>query len=86
VADTWVEKVVKVNRAKDIRSEVLRIMIRRTVLNLVLVYAPQVIQVLEFVDAMYLAVLNTRFEKEEGKLVTYETRECGSFMDYILVC
>ena len=41
--------------------------------------------VLEFADAMDLAVLNTWFKKEEGKLVTYESGGCRTVVDYIMV-
>jgi hypothetical protein len=40
---------------------------------------------LEFADAMDLAVANTWFMKEEGKLVTYESGGCRSVVDYCLI-
>ena len=39
---------------------------------------------LEFADAMDLAVANTWFMKEEGKLVTYESGGCRTVVDYCL--
>ena len=41
---------------------------------------------LEFADAMDLALSNTWFKKEESKLVTYESGGCRTVVDYILVC
>ena len=40
---------------------------------------------LEFADAMDMAVANTWFEKEDGKLVTYESGGHKTVVDYILV-
>lgn len=40
---------------------------------------------LEFSDAMDLAVANTWFQKTDGKLVTYDSGGCKSVVDYILV-
>jgi hypothetical protein len=40
---------------------------------------------LEFADAVDLAVGNTWFTKEEAKLVTYESGGCRTVVDYILV-
>ena len=41
--------------------------------------------ILEFADALNLAVANTWFVKDEGKLITYENRACRTVVDYILV-
>ena len=40
---------------------------------------------LEFADAMNLAVANTWFQKDVGKLVTYESGGCKTVVDYILI-
>jgi hypothetical protein len=40
---------------------------------------------LEFADAMDLAVTNTWFKKEDGKLVTFESGGCKTVVDYMLV-
>ena len=40
--------------------------------------------ILEIADALNLAVLNTWFEKEERRLITYDTGECRTVVDYIL--
>ena len=40
---------------------------------------------LEFADAMNLAIGNTCFTKDEAKLVTYESGGCRIVLDYILV-
>ena len=40
---------------------------------------------LEFADAMDLAIGNTWFTKDEGRLVTYESGGCRTVVDYILV-
>src|SRR5271163_4445121 len=40
--------------------------------------------VLEYADALDLVVVNTWFEKDEGKLVTYESGGSRTVMDYIL--
>ena len=40
---------------------------------------------LEFADAMDLAVANTWFKKHDQKLVTYESGGCKTVVDYILV-
>ena len=41
--------------------------------------------ILELAMAHSLIVMNTCFEKESAKKVTYETGECKTVMDYILV-
>ena len=41
--------------------------------------------ILKFADALNFAVANTRFEKNEGKLITYENKACRTVVDYILV-
>ena len=38
-----------------------------------------------FADARNLAVMNTWFKKDEGKLVTYESGGCRTTVDYILI-
>ena len=40
--------------------------------------------ILEFADALNLAVLNTWFKKEARRLFTYESRGCRTVVDYIL--
>ena len=40
---------------------------------------------LKFTNARNLAVMNTWFKKDEGKLVTYELGGCRTTVDYILI-
>ena len=40
--------------------------------------------ILEFADALNLAVLNTWFKKRASRLFTYESGECRTVVDYIL--
>ena len=148
VGESWIDKVLEVKRISE-RIMVLRVIVGKSVLNLVSVYAPQVglqmekkeeflislrkvlsavaaderllvcgdlnghvgagvdgfegvhggygygtrnvegEMLLEFADAMDLAVANTWFKKAEQKLVTFESvtgnGECKTVLDYILV-
>jgi hypothetical protein len=144
VAAEWIDKVIEVKRISE-RMMVLRVIVGKSVLNLVSVYAPQVGRemkekeefyaslgkivlaigdrehlavcgdlnghvgadvdgfegvhggygfgsrnvegemLLEFADAMGLAVMNTWFKKEDGRLVTYVSGGRKTVVDYILV-
>ena len=42
-------------------------------------------EMLEFADAMGLAVCNTRFTKKDSQKVTYESGGCKSEVDYVLI-
>ena len=37
--------------------------------------------ILEFADALNFVVANTRFKKNEGRLITYETEKCRTVID-----
>ena len=39
--------------------------------------------IFEFVDALNLTVLNTRFKQKERRLFTYESGKCRTVVDYI---
>ena len=143
VADRWIEKVLEVRRVSE-RVMVVRVIVGRTVLNLISVYAPhtgysrmekedflamlgEVVSgidsserllicgdlnghvgseidgfegvhggfgfgkrnvegemILEFADALNLAVLNMWFKKKASRLFSYESGECRTVVDYIL--
>ena len=143
VADRWIEKVQEVKCVSE-RVMVVRVIVGRSVLNSISVYAPQAgysrmekeeflamlgevvsridsgkrllicgdlnghvgseidgfegvhdgfgfgkrnvegEMILEFADALNLAVLNTWFKKEERRLFTYESGGCRTVVDYIL--
>jgi hypothetical protein len=143
VAEKWIEKVLDVKRVSE-RLMVVRVIVGRSVLNLISVYALQsglsmrekeellavlgeVVSgidsgerllicgdlnghvgskidgfetvhggfgfgernvegemILEFADALNLAVLNTWFRKKESRLFTYENGKCRTVVDYIL--
>jgi hypothetical protein len=144
VAERWFDKVLEVNRFSA-RLMVVRVMIGKSVLNLISVYAPQVGRsmdekvefynslrkvlvtikdseylvvcgdfnghvgkdvegfdgvhggfgfgsrnlegemLLEFADACNLAVANTWFKKDIGRLITYESGDSKTVVDYILI-
>jgi len=144
VADRWVDSIIEVKRVSE-RILVLRVVVGKSVLNLVSAYAPQsgrpieekedfyaclgetigsanskeryVVcgdmnghvgeksdgfcgvhgghgfghrnlegeMLLEFADARNLAVMNTWFKKDEGKLITYDSGGCRTTVDYILI-
>ena len=143
MANRWIEKVLEVRRVSE-RVMVVRVIVGRSVLNLISVCAPhmgysrmekeeflamlgEVVlgidsserllicgdlnghvgseidgfegvhggfgfgkrnvegeMILEFADALNLAVLNTWFKKKASRLFTYESGECRTVVDYIL--
>jgi len=71
VAKRWVEKVINVNRVSE-RLLVLRIRVGRSILNLVIVYAPQVGRTME--------------EKEEFMVLLGKTVSAVDAVEQLVVC
>jgi len=42
-------------------------------------------EMLEFADAMDLVIANTWFKKDDQKLVTFESGECRTVVDHIML-